>query len=190
MAFIDTRFPDDISYGASGGPGFETDVITVSSGFEQRNSTWADSRCTYDVSHGVKKQPQLDALIAFFRAMKGRAHGFRFKDWSDFKVVSGQGIFVPLSATTFQMYRRYTTVSINDDRKITKPVEGTIIVTDGVDPVIDHTTGVVTVTSGTPSAWTGEFDVPCRFDVDQMKISLDYYNAYTWGNIPVVEIRQ
>jgi hypothetical protein len=28
---------------------------------------------------------QLDELIAFCRARKGRAYGFRFKDWTDYK---------------------------------------------------------------------------------------------------------
>jgi hypothetical protein len=37
--------------------------------------------------------------------------------------------------------------------------------------------------------WAGEFDVPCRFDTDQMKISVESYNRYTWGGIPIIEIR-
>ncbi len=43
MAFIETRFPDDISYGAAGGPGYQTDVVTVNSGAEQRNAAWQDA---------------------------------------------------------------------------------------------------------------------------------------------------
>ncbi len=189
MSFFELQFPPDISYGATGGAGFQTDIIVVNSGFEQRNATWADSRCIFDVSHGVKTQTQLNELIAFFRVMKGRANGFRFKDWSDFSVATGQGIFTTLTATTFQMYRRYTTSGNNHDRKITKPVNGTIVVTGGSGVSINYTTGVVTVTSGTPTEWTGEFDVPCRFDTDQMKVGLENYNIYSWGNIPVVEIR-
>lgn len=189
MAFIETQFPTGISYGATGGAGFQTDVITVNSGFEQRNAAWADARCVYDVSHGVKTQTQLDTLIAFFRVMKGRSNGFRFKDWTDFAVTTGQGIFVSINSTHFQMYRRYTTSGTNHDRKITKPVSGTVQVTGGTGVSVDYTTGIVTVSSGTPTAWTGEFDVPCRFDTDQMKVSIEHYNAFTWGQIPVVEIR-
>lgn len=189
MAFIETQFPTDISYGATGGAGFQTDVITVNSGFEQRNATWADARCVFDVSHGVKTQTQLNTLIAFFRVMKGKANGFRFKDWSDFNVTTGQGIFTQIDSTHFQMWRRYTTAGNNSDRQITKPVSGTVAVTGGVNPSVNYTTGIVTVDSGTPTSWTGEFDVPCRFDVDQMKVSIEHYNAFTWGQIPVVEIR-
>lgn len=189
MAFIETRFPVDISYGASGGAGFQTDVVTVNSGFEQRNATWQDSRCMYDVAHGVKTKQQLQDLIAFFRVMKGKANGFRFKDWTDFEVESGEGIFTAIDATHFQMVKRYTEAATNHDRVITKPVSGTVVVTGGTGVSVNYTTGIVTVSSGTPTAWTGEFDVPCRFDTDQMRVSIEDYNAYTWGQIPVVEIR-
>lgn len=189
MAFIETQFPPDISIGATGGPGFQTDVITVNSGFEQRNATWADARCVWDVAHGVKTQSQLNDLIAFFRVMKGRANGFRFKDWADFVVASGQGVFTTIDATHFQMVRRYTTAGTNHDRVIKKPVSGSVVVTGGTGVTIDHTTGIVTVSSGTPTAWTGQFDVPARFDTDQMKATIEHYNAFTWGQIPVVEIR-
>ncbi|HNT63658.1 MAG TPA: DUF2460 domain-containing protein [Candidatus Desulfobacillus denitrificans] len=189
MAFIETRFPDDISYGATGGPGFQTDVIVVNSGHEQRNAAWEDARGMWDVSHGVRSAAQLATLIAFFRVMKGRANGFRFKDHQDFKAESGEGIFRTLSATTFQMVKRYTLGGSVHDRDIKKPVAGTVLVTGGSGVSVDTTTGIVTVTSGTPTAWTGEFDVPARFDTDQMRTSIIAYNTHSWGQIPVVEIR-
>lgn len=188
-AFIETQFPTNISWGATGGAGFSTDIVEFNSGFEQRNSVWADSRCMYDVSHGVKTTQQMADLVAFFRVMKGKATGFRFKDWQDYQVTSAQGIFVMLTSTTFQMYKRYSNSSYNYDRKISKPVSGTVVVTGGSGVSINYTTGVVTVTSGTPTAWSGEFDVPCRFDTDQMKASIDPGMYFSWGNIPVIEIR-
>lgn len=91
MAFHEIRFPDDISYGSNGGPEFSTDIIITQGGFEQRNSNWANARAKYNVAHGVKTETQLAELIAFFRARKGRAHGFRFKDWTDYQI-TGQVI--------------------------------------------------------------------------------------------------
>ena len=189
MAFYEYQFPTDISYGAMGGAGYSTDVVVINSGFEQRNVNWAASRYAFDVSHGVKTQSQLNALIAFFRVMKGRAHGFRFKDWSDFEVTGSDGFFTTLTATTFQMKKRYTTGATAEYRDIKKPVTGTIVITGGVSPVINYTTGIVTVSSGTPTAWTGQFDVPCRFDTDQMKSTIENYGAYTWDSVPIVEVR-
>ena len=91
MSFIETQFPTDISYGALGGAGFQTDVVTVNSGYEQRNSVWQDARCKWDVSYGARTQAQLSTLISFFRVMGGRANGFRFKDWQDYKVAASEG---------------------------------------------------------------------------------------------------
>ncbi len=34
-----------------------------------------------------------------------------------------------------------------------------------------------------------EYDVPVRFGIDQMQSSIDSYNNYSWGQIPLVEIR-
>ena len=42
MSFIETpRFPDDIAYGAQGGPMYSTDVVATASGYEKRNQNWA-----------------------------------------------------------------------------------------------------------------------------------------------------
>jgi len=84
VAFHDIQFPPEISYGAQGGPEFSTSVITVKSGQESRNQNWSESRIKWDVSTAIKNQTDLEELIAFFRARKGRAHAFRFKDWSDY----------------------------------------------------------------------------------------------------------
>lgn len=85
MTFHEVRFPDDIAYGATGGPAYSTSVVVTASGYEQRNMNWSAARGSWDVSSGLKKPSQLDLLIAFFRARKGKAYGFRFKDWTDYK---------------------------------------------------------------------------------------------------------
>jgi len=37
---------------------------------------------------------------------------------------------------------------------------------------------------------TFEFDVPCRFNTDEMRTALDAPGTYSWGQIPVWEIKQ
>lgn len=190
--FLETpRFPETISYGASGGPGYSTDIVIIGGGTEARNSNWTLPLATYDVAHGLKTQAQLDTLIAFFRNMKGRLHAFRFKDWSDFTVAATTGVLTATGVTDqWQMYKPYTVGAYTESRKITKPVSGTITINGGGTYSIDYTTGKVTRTAGaSPTSWSGEFDVPCRFDTDQMSINLEQYNAYTWGQIPIKEIR-
>ena len=50
MAFIETQFPTDISYGSSGGPEYATDVVISQSGAEQRNVNWTQARARFTVA--------------------------------------------------------------------------------------------------------------------------------------------
>ena len=70
--FHEVRFPDNIAYGATGGPEFATTVVAAGSGHEKRNINWSEARARWDVASGLKKQAQIDELIAFFRARRAR----------------------------------------------------------------------------------------------------------------------
>jgi uncharacterized protein (TIGR02217 family) len=83
-SFHEVRFPENIAYGATGGPEFATTVAT-GSGHERRNINWSEARGRWDVASGLKKQALIDELVAFFRARRGEAYDFRFKDWTDYK---------------------------------------------------------------------------------------------------------
>lgn len=53
MAFHEIRFPADLSFGSLGGPERRTDIVTLSSGFEERNTPWSHSRRRYDAGAGM-----------------------------------------------------------------------------------------------------------------------------------------
>ena len=198
MSFVETRFPEDIAYGSSGGPSYSTDVVMTVSGHEQRNINWEHARARYNVAHGVKNQAQLGALIAFFRARKGRAYGFRFQDWSDFKAINqtlgtGDG-----STTQFQLIKQYDNGGVSETRIIHKPVQDTVkLYVDSVlqetGVSVDYSTGLISFSvappSGTLVTADFEFDVPVRFDTDSLSARLDHYGAYSWNDIPLVELR-
>jgi uncharacterized protein (TIGR02217 family) len=190
--FIESpRFPEKISLGAMGGPEYSTDVIVLNSGFESRNQNWAQPLAKFDVSHGIKTQDELNALIAFFRTVKGRANGFRFKDWSDFKVLDGFGYLVATGvADQWQLVKKYSSGIYDDYRIISKPIASTIVFGGGGTYTLDDTTGIVDKTAGAdPTGWLGEFDVPVRFDTDSMRTTIENYRVFSWGQIPIVEIR-
>ncbi len=194
MAFYEVRFPEKISLHATGGPSFLTNIVQVNSGAEFRDQVWSAGRAKYEVAHAARTEAKYKELLAFFRSMRGRLHGFRFKDWSDYRVLTGEGVFVMLTSTTFQLYKRYTFGSQTYDRKITKPVSGKVTVTGGTTPTVNTVTGVVTVASGTPTSWVGEFDVPVRFDVDDLDGQIvdkhrDGTFIMAWESIPLVETR-
>lgn len=196
--FAEVQFPPDISYGSSGGPEYTTDLVITTSGHEQRNVNWAQARLRYNVAKGVKNTAQLASIIAFFRARKGRAYGFRFKDWSDYKgegetLGTGNGV-----QTQFQLVKRYVSGGVQETRTITKPVSGTVQVyknavlqTTGVS--VNANTGLVTFTAapanGQVVTANFEFDVPVRFDTDRLEATLDSYGTHSWTDIPLVEVR-
>ena len=197
MAFHDVQFPSDISYGSSGGPQYLTDVVINHAGFEQRNIHWQQARARYNIAHGVKTQAQLDALIAFFRARKGRAHSFRFKDWTDYEAAAQMLGTGTGSLRDFQLVKRYSSGGVDEVRNVTLPVAGSVSVyvngalSSGVS--VNLTSGMVTFStapaSGTVITADFQFDVPVRFDTDQLSARLENYGVRSWLDIPIVEVR-
>ncbi len=198
MAFHEIQFPPKIAYGASGGAEFNTSISTTFAGFEQRNINWQKSRGKWDISTGIKTKSDMDSVIAFFRARYGKAHGFRFKDWSDYQATgqvlgTGNG-----TQTAFQLVKNYISGAGSYAREIKKPVAGTVQIylnavlqTSGF--TINTTTGVVTFStapaSGVVVSSDFEFDVPVRFDTDQISVRADGPGIFTWDSVPIVEIR-
>lgn len=191
--FHDVRFPDAIARGATGGPEYSTDIIAVASGFEQRNINWQAARARYDIGTGIRTREQMAEVIAFFRARKGRAYGFRFRDWTDFEA-AGQAMLTTANPLVWQLVRRYPSGPGEDVRLITKPEVGSVIVRVSGAPVgvtIDHLTGRVTFPSApgaTPYA-DFRFDVPCRFDTDHLPVVATAFHLQQISSIPIVEIR-
>ncbi|MHA1523449.1 MAG: phage distal tail protein, Rcc01695 family [Alphaproteobacteria bacterium] len=209
MSFHEIKFPTDLALGATGGPERRTNIVTLASGFEERNAVWADSRRRYDAGYGIKSLDNLHAIIAFFEARLGRLHGFRWKDRADFKSLAPQG---PVgdqdgalgtgdgSTTAFQLVKTYSSGAQTYARTIKKPVAGTVKValdgagqTETTDFTVDSTTGIVTFVAapGAGVAVTAgfEFDVPVRFDSDQLDIDIASFQAGVIPSIPIVEIR-
>lgn len=199
--FVETRFPEQISYGSSGGPGFSTTIFKSASGREQRNINWSQSRAEYDASHGIKNKGDMDVVLAFFYAMMGRAYAFRYKDWADYQITN-QTIGIGDGTTrTFQIIKTYSDpLNIQSFvRTIKKPVNGTLsTVLVGGSPTtaftVDYTQGTITFTTAplnTQPVFVSyvEFDVPVRFDTDVSSIKFDFFNVESWDNIKLVEVK-
>lgn len=211
MAFHNVEFPSDYSLGAIGGPEFRTTIVGSGSGYEQRNVDWDSARCKFDVSRVLADPDTRDGAIEFFRARKGMAHSFLFKDHNDFYVGMAWNSTVlehdsgnvhvfatgDNSETEFQLYKVYSSGGFTETRKITRPVDAIKVYLDGVEQTsgvtVDYTTGIVTFSSapgtGVEIGWTGEFRVPVRFDTDYLPME---YTGATVGNVSltVVEVRE
>lgn len=209
MGFHEVQFPDGISYGSRGGPGFKTHVITTDGGYEERLALLAVPRYQFEAAFGVKSHDDLGDLMEFYIARQGVANGFRYKDWRDFttnadhrsahtnvdvSIGTGDG-----TKTDFQLIKKYTSGAVTRTRNITKPVTGTVkIAIDAVDQTsgwtVNTTTGIVTFTSapavGEDITAGFEFDVPVRFgeEIDEL-LNLNY-DDFSSGSasVPLIEV--
>ncbi|WP_298911970.1 DUF2460 domain-containing protein [uncultured Roseobacter sp.] len=209
MQFHEVRFPATLSFGSVGGPERRTDVVTISNGFEERNSPWAHSRRRYDAGMGMRSLDDVETMIAFFEARYGQLFAFRWKDWSDYRsskpsldvtafdqeIGTGDGV-----QTEFQLLKTYTSGAYNYVRPINKPVVDTIRIgvagsemQDTVDYTADAATGVITFNvapaAGAIVTAGFEFDVPVRFDTDRIQTSIASFQAGEVPNVPIVEVR-
>jgi len=208
MAFHEIRFPDNISRSARGGPERRTQIVELASGDEERNASWANSRRRYDAAYGVRRADDLAAVVAFFEARNGRLYGFRWKDWGDYKSCLPSGVPSATdqsigigdgTTTTFQLVKAYISGTQTWMRTLTKPVAGTIVM--ALDQVVqasgwsvDITTGLVTFTAspniGIAITAGFEFDVPVRFDTDQLDVIHDIERLGSITSIPLIEVRR
>ena len=179
MAFVNERFPSDISYDAIERVRHSTNVIRVQSGARSANKNWAFPLREFDVSHALRIKTYADTLVAFnLTIAEGMANSFRFKAWADYKAAAGVGIATLISGNTYQMYKRYTFGAFSKDRKITLPVSGTIVIAGGGTYSLDYITGIITNSAGAaPTGWSGEFDVKTCFANDLAEYAIRTFAA-------------
>jgi uncharacterized protein (TIGR02217 family) len=199
MAFREVpALPRQLSFGALGGPRFVTEIVTCSSGDEQRNQAWSVPLWQYQFGLAPRSAVLTQELVAFFRAIaQGRTHGFRFHDFGAGEAVGedepiGTGTGAP---ATYQLIKRYELGDYTFDRTITKPVAGTLVVKSNgtivVPTSINTTLGtfVLNTTLGNAVTASYEFDVPVRFDSDAIDLRKLDGNAFDWSNVSLTETR-
>ncbi|MEE4537251.1 MAG: DUF2460 domain-containing protein, partial [Erythrobacter sp.] len=182
-AFDDVLYPFALGRGTSVAPEFSTSISVTASGHERRNSLWSDARVHFDVGPGIRSEPELSELIAFFRARRGPARGFRISDPFDHSSngMSGTptmldqliGIGDGLKAD-FQLIKSYGTGVDPQIRPITRPRPETLVVSVDGNLFSDWTLAgkgriVFTQAPGEGAEVRAGFlfDVPVRFAEDR-----------------------
>ncbi len=211
----DAIFPSQIAVDSTFGWGFQTAILESSSGAEQRVARRQSVRHVGDVGTGVQDPEQLLELKAFHLARRGALYGFRFKDpldhlsndsdpcapdagVSDVDQILGSA---DGSTTEFQLIKRYASGNHVYLRKITKPVEGTLVVAVGGSPVaasaysVSWSTGVITFdtppANGAGNITAGfEFHTPVRFDSDADKNLEVAFQEFKYGTVPAIGISE
>jgi len=207
QAFDDVLYPLALGRDATIVPEFSTSVAVTASGFERRNSLWSNARLRFDVGPGIRSEAELGVLIAFFRARRGAARGFRLRDPSDFS--SSGMVGAPTSsdqllglgdgiASDFALVKHYGEDDALQQRRITRPRLGTVLISVAGAPMASGWTlsdgGMISF--ATPPADGAEvragflFDVPVRFADDRLEIAGAAFAAGEAPSVPVVEIRE
>jgi uncharacterized protein (TIGR02217 family) len=207
QAFDDVSFPLAIGKGARVTPGFSTQIVTTASGHEQRNVDWASARLRFDAGPGVRSEADLQSLIAFFRARRGAARGFRFRDPYDFSsnvmvatptasdqlLGSGDGV-----RTLFALTKSYGSGADAEVRRITRPEAASLLVSLGGVPAASGwallSGGTLSFSTPPPSGTAVRagfrFDVPVRFAEDSLSIDAQNWLAGDAADVPLIEVRE
>ncbi len=208
-AFHDVRFPLELGFGATGGPGFSTQVVVTGSGAEQRNADWADARLEYDAGLGIRSEADLEQLVAFFRARRGQAHGFRFLDPLDNSSAAAGLAPAPTDqplgvgnglATRFALVKHYADPGVDDPqvRRITRPWPDSVrVAVAGVEQLSGwvlapggHVDFAEPPPAGAAITAGYRFDVPVRFASDRIAVSIAGWRAGELPSVPLIEIRE
>jgi uncharacterized protein (TIGR02217 family) len=161
----------------------------------------------FDAGPGVRSEADLAALIAFFRARRGAARGFRFTDPYDHHSADWGRAISPIdqrigigdgTETGFQLVKYYGEGADPQERRITRPVAGSIrIAVDGVERRSGwQLDGLGEILFDAPPAEGAvvtagfAFDVPVRFEEDSLDIGAETYAAGDVSSVPLVEIRE
>lgn len=202
--FDDVLFPIEIGAEASVAPGFSTNIVTAASGHEARNANWSQARLRFDAGPGVRGDAELETLLAFFRARRGPAVGFRFRDPYDYSsggmtgaaAASDQAIGSGDAARErFELVKTY---GGGEARRITRPVPGSVrVAIGGVEQASGWTLtdkGVIQFAAAPASGVTVTagflFDTPVRFAEDRIEVNRATFLAGEAPSVPLVEVRE
>ena len=204
--FDDVVYPLALGRDAGVSPEFSTTVAVTASGHERRNSLWSDARLRFDVGPGLRSEHELGVLLAFFRARRGAARGFRLADPFDFSSNGMTGTPGPLDqligvgdglTADFDLVKLYGDGDEPQRRPITRPRAETLrISVDGLE-VAGWTLGAKGRISLAAAPAEGAevragflFDVPVRFAEDRLDITGASFAAGEAPSVPLIEIRE
>jgi uncharacterized protein (TIGR02217 family) len=200
----DVLFPIEIGAQASVAPTFSTNIVSSASGFESRNVNWSQGRLRFDAGPGVRGDAELETLLSFFRARRGAAVAFRFRDPYDFSssgmtgVPSAMDQGIGTGDGTLDSFALVKTYGSGEQRRITRPVPGSVrIAVNATELATGWTLGDKGSVQFTEAPAAGVsvtagflFDTPVRFAEDRLEINRATFLAGEAPSVPLVEIRE
>jgi uncharacterized protein (TIGR02217 family) len=205
QAFDAVDFPLAIGREAVVVTEFSTQIVDAPSGHEQRSSEWADARMQYDAGPGIRSEEDVRRLTDFFRARRGAARAFRFRDPFDHSSAADGGEPSALdqqigigdgARLRFPLIKRYGSGAAVQQRAISLPVAGSVRVSVNGTVQTQFTLdgeGAVTLASAPAAGAVVRagyfFDVAVRFAEDRLEVSRATYRAGELASVPLIEVR-
>lgn len=193
---VATRLSDEVSLDAIRRDTMNLEIVRNDSGHEDRNRLWSQFLREYEVSYPIADRGQASTALAevynAFLATGGGEDSFDFQDWRDYTATDeligiGDG-----AETDFNLVKNYTFGTRTHTRRIYRPVVSITIEADGVtvnpsDYTVDYELGIVTMDTApalnVELTWSGEFNVPVRFDPSiqssALTTNLERYDTFT-----------
>jgi len=176
---IDDRLSEEVEAGAKMIPMFRTDIVETDGGWEVRNSRWRYPRYRFEFNlmPGITDDGVVEELVNLFIAAGGAAEPFLFTPWRDFQAVDQP--LDQISTFVWQLNKDYTRGGTTRGVKITRPIDGTVVirrngvVLGGANYAVDHDTGLVTfIADQTGQTMTADFnhDILVRFMDDELAV--------------------
>ncbi|HRE35474.1 MAG TPA: DUF2460 domain-containing protein, partial [Sphingopyxis terrae] len=205
QAFDAVDFPLAIGREAMVATEFSTQIVSSPSGHEQRASEWAEARMRYDAGPGIRSEADVRTLAEFFRARRGAARAFRFRDPFDHASAGDGGAPEPGDqllgegdgeTRLFALVKHYGVGDAEQERAIRLPVAGSVrVAVGGVETAAFSVTneGAVLLDEA-PAAGAVVtagflFDVPVRFADDRLEVSRATFLAGEIASVPLIEVR-
>lgn len=205
QAFDAVDFPLAIGREAMVATEFSTQIVSSPSGHEQRASEWAEARMRYDAGPGIRSEADVRTLAEFFRARRGAARAFRFRDPFDHGSAGDGGAPEPGDqllgegdgeTRLFALVKHYGAGDAEQERVIRLPVAGSVrVAVGGVETAAFVVTGEGAVLlDDAPAAGAVVtagflFDVPVRFADDRLEVSRATFLAGEIASVPLIEVR-
>lgn len=149
MSFHDDPLTPDESYGLRGGSGFNTAIVQVQSGSEERTARWGSALRTFDAARNIRTRAQAAYYETYWQARQGSANDFPYFDWRDYAstadhattgyAAAGGGVAAVTNVDqtigtgdgttkSFQLVKKYVRGAIVRTRNICRPISGTVVV--------------------------------------------------------------
>lgn len=193
--FYDIVFPESISIKSSYIIEYNTIINKSKNGSELRISNYDYPLLSYNVVNDLKTKKELEEIINFFKLVKGRACGFKFKDWLDYKATNQNIAIANGEQTEFQLIKTYNINNKIQIRKITKPANVSIFInqqniTQNIN--INYNNGIITFNTPPEKdaiiTATFDFYIPVRFDNDKIEIIMKNEKVGEIKDLKIVEL--